>query len=345
MAEVIEGQRTITQRIFSTGLFVSFLIALVLCALLREHEVRHDLRIVLLGMPGAGKSATGNTILGKEAFKVDASPVSVTKECQSANIVLDGTNITVIDTPGVLSEMKVKALKCVDISRPHVLVLAIRLGRFTEEERNAVKWIQESFGSWAPNFTIVLFTHIDQLDGKPIESFLKSSPDLQGLISNFGGGYHVFNNKDKDNIGQVNQLLKKIDTLSYDNWGYYYMEEAERKVRGEEQRKREEAERKIRAEEQRKREEAERKIRAEEQRKREEAERKVRAEEQRKREEAERKVRAEEQRKREEAERKMPALDAIKGTMKFHQVISISPGQIKYRDISCLCKKDSGILD
>ena len=41
----------------------------------------------------------------------------------------------------------------------------------------------------------------------------------------------------------------------------------------------------------------------------------------------------------------MPALDAIKGTLKIHQVISVSPGQIKYRDITCLCKKDSGMLD
>ncbi|KAK2892479.1 hypothetical protein Q8A67_012467 [Cirrhinus molitorella] len=40
-----------------------------------------------------------------------------------------------------------------------------------------------------------------------------------------------------------------------------------------------------------------------------------------------------------------PALAAIKGTTKIHQAISVVPGKMKYRDISCLCKREEGILD
>lgn len=36
----------------------------------------------------------------------------------------------------------------------------------------------------------------------------------------------------------------------------------------------------------------------------------------------------------------VPPLVPVKGTMKIHQAISISPGTIKYRDITCLCQAD-----
>lgn len=40
-----------------------------------------------------------------------------------------------------------------------------------------------------------------------------------------------------------------------------------------------------------------------------------------------------------------PMLVPVKGTMKIHQVLSFSPGTIKYRDITCLCQADKGVLD
>lgn len=41
----------------------------------------------------------------------------------------------------------------------------------------------------------------------------------------------------------------------------------------------------------------------------------------------------------------VPLLVPVKGTMKIHQVISFSKGAIKYRDITCLCQADKGLLD
>lgn len=31
--------------------------------------------------------------------------------------------------------------------------------------------------------------------------------------------------------------------------------------------------------------------------------------------------------------------------MRVHQVLSVSPGKLKYRDITCLCKREAGMLD
>ncbi|KAB1275973.1 GTPase IMAP family member 8 [Camelus dromedarius] len=192
---------------------------------------RLEMRLLLLGKHGAGKSATGNTILGRAVFISKFSEQMVTQSCQRERGAVRGCEVVVIDTPDFFSptvcakDKEYNIEHCLELSAPslHALLLVIPIGHYKIEDEETARGIQEVFGAEASKHSIIVFTREDDLGDDLLEDFIESDECLRQLVQNCGGGYCAFNNKASEDKqeGQVGKLLFMVKSLVSKNQGPY----------------------------------------------------------------------------------------------------------------------------
>ncbi|XP_035998567.1 uncharacterized protein LOC105921786 [Fundulus heteroclitus] len=183
---------------------------------LKQSLTVSDVQLVLVGWPGVGKSSSGNTILGRTAFRTSSGPNSGGTRCCLQRATIFSREVTIIDTPGLSApsdpEVRKEIFRCINLSAPaaHAVLLVLRLD-FTTRAEETVELMEEMFGRNVWSRTLILFTHQDRAEPHIQNQLQSNGAELKELLLEKVDGYQVLNNQpDHQDPQQVWDLLHEV---------------------------------------------------------------------------------------------------------------------------------------
>lgn len=178
-----------------------------------------ELRLVLLGKR-EDKQAVAEAILGREIV------VPQTQWSESRQAEVAQRTVTMVDTPDWFSpafsqRLRQDVRKCMELSSPgpHVFLLVIPVDALEGEQGSIPDKMEDIFGETCWEYTIILFTSIEEMGQTRMEGFIDRKQDLQQLVKRCGEKYHCFDFRACDaNVC----FLRTIDKVMSGNSGRFY---------------------------------------------------------------------------------------------------------------------------
>ncbi|XP_013867256.1 GTPase IMAP family member 7 [Austrofundulus limnaeus] len=195
-----------------------------------EDDETQRISVVLLGLTGSGKSSALNLILNRgrnQYWSQDPGqdPVPPTVTCERKEMSAGGKRLILVDTPELWDEDGVEDLDLVKdclalaLPGPHVFLLVLQVGRFTQVESEILGHLQRVFGREVAEHAIILFVRFDGNQSEPqrIDQYVSGShPSLQDLVRRCGSRYFELNlsrSRSPLSYAQVKELLSGIHKL------------------------------------------------------------------------------------------------------------------------------------
>ncbi|XP_060780992.1 GTPase IMAP family member 7-like [Neoarius graeffei] len=185
----------------------------------------NQIRVLFLGRNRVGKTSSINTLLEKclqhEGGSIYTCPIS-------------GLSLKLIESPGFddnLEQIQEAISKSVsDCSPgPHVIIIVLSVEHFTTAANTTMKHVQDCLGQNASKHSVILLTGVDNLEGKPIETFIQENQHLNELVKIHENRFHALNNRDTSNKTQVDELLKTINLMYEENNKEFYTDSDDQK--------------------------------------------------------------------------------------------------------------------